>query len=135
ASDLARRGRSHENAFGLGVSHCQFGEINIGLRCRPVLPVNSARTCRPMLEWRSKLLEQRGKFGEFVVTGAEGRRAWTFVTSQPAHHVYGVIRAALFAVVDDVEAAFDLFIRDITNCLAYRGLQFSAVPARVFLLG
>src|SRR5262249_36007174 len=100
-----------------------------------VLPVDRTRTRRPMLEWRSKLLEQRGKLGEFVVTGAEGRRARTVVTSQPAHHVHSVVRAALFTVVDDVEAAFDLFLRDIRNCRADRGLQLGSVCARMFLLG
>ena len=58
----------------------------------------------------------------------------TFVTGEPAHHVHGVIGAALFAVIDDIDAAFDLLAHDLRDRLAHRGLQFGAAQARVFAL-
>ena len=43
--------------------------------------------------------------------------------------MHGVVGAALFAVIDDVEAAFDLFANDLRDGLSHRGLQFGAARA------
>ena len=49
--------------------------------------------------------------------------------------MHGVVGAALFAVIDDVEAALDLLADDIADGFAYGGLQFGAAGARLLLLG
>ena len=49
--------------------------------------------------------------------------------------MHGVIGAALFAVVDDIDAAFDLFLDHMRDRLAHRGGEFLFARAGIFLLG
>jgi hypothetical protein len=46
----------------------------------------------------------------------------------------GVIGAALLAVIDDVETAFDLLLHDMPHRFAHRGGEFGALRARIFVL-
>ncbi len=88
-----------------------------------------------MLERRGELLEQQRQLGKFLVAGAHRRRALALVAGQPVEHVHGVVGAALLAVIDDIEAAFDLLADDIADGFAHGGLQFGAACAGLLLLG
>ncbi len=135
ARDLPGRWRGHENVLGLGALGRCFGDIDIRLRGGPILPVHRAIAGRAVLERRGEVLEDFRKFGEFRLAGAHRRRALTFVTGQPLEHMHGIIGAALFAVIDDVDAAFDLLAHHLCHGLAHRGLQFGAPRAGLLLFG
>ena len=49
--------------------------------------------------------------------------------------MHRVVGAALLAVIDDVEAAFDLLPHDISHRLGDGGAQFGAARARVLVFG
>ena len=68
-----------------------------------------------MLERRGEVLEDLGQLGEFRLAGAHRRRALAFEAGQPLEHVHGVVGAALLAVIDDVDAAFDLLAHDVAT--------------------
>ena len=74
-----------------------------------------------MLERRGELLEQQRELGKLLVAGAERRCALAFEAGQPVEHMHGVVGAALLAVIDDVEAAFDLLLHHIRHRLAHGG--------------
>ena len=79
--------------------------------------------------------QQLRQFRKFRIAGTQGCCAFAFEAGEPVEHMHGIIGAALFAVIDDVDAAFDLLLRDMvyrfTHCggklrLARAGLlQFS----------
>ena len=110
-------------------------DVDIRLRGGPILPVDRAVAGRAVLERRGEMLEDFRKLGEFRLAGAHRRRALAFVAGQPLEHMHGVIGAALFAVIDDVDAAFDLLAHDLRHGLAHRGLQFGAPRAGLLLFG
>ena len=88
-----------------------------------------------MLERRGEVLEDFRQFGKFRLTGAHRRRTLALVAGQPLEHVHGIVGAALLAVIDDVEAAFDLLAHDAGDCVAHRGLQFGLACAGFLFLG
>jgi hypothetical protein len=47
----------------------------------------------------------------------------------------GVVSASLFAVIDDIEAAFHLLCHDLGDRLAHRRLQFVAARTGMLFLG
>ena len=49
--------------------------------------------------------------------------------------MHGVVGAALFAVIDDVDTAFDLLAGDVLDGFAHRRIQLGLVPAVLLLLG
>ncbi len=119
----------------LAPASAALASVDVGLRRRPILPADRAVAGRAVLERRGEVLEDLGELGKFRLAGAERRRALAFVAGQPLEHVHGVIGAALFAVIDDVEAAFDLAAHDAGDRLAHRRLQFGAARTRLLLLG
>ncbi len=63
-----------------------------------------------------------------------GGRALALEAGQAIEHMHGVIGAALFAVIDDVEAAFDLLLHDVGDGLAHRGVERGLVLAWLLAL-
>ena len=113
-------------ALAVSMSACAAGQV---------LPVDRAGAGRTVLERRGELLEQQRQLGKFLVAGAHRRRALALVAGQAVEHVHGVVGAALLAVIDDVEAAFDLFADDDSRRLRARRLEFGAARARLLLFG
>ena len=83
----------------------------------------------------AKGLSSCGELGKFVVAGAERRRALAVKAGEPAQHVHGVVGTALFAVIDDIDAAFDLLAHHAGDRVAHGGLEFGAARAGVLVLG
>ena len=139
ARDLPGRGRGHEELFRqiirLGATGRGLRGVDVGLRRRPVLPVDRAGAGRAVLERRGELLEQLRKLGKFLVAGAHGRRALALVAGQPVEHVHGVVGAALLAVIDDVETAFNLLAHHRGHGFAHGRLQLGAARARLLPFG
>ena len=79
--------------------------------------------------------EQLRQFREFRIAGAERRRALAGKSGEPVEHVHGIVGAALFAVIDDVDAAFDLLLHHMRDRLADRGIEFGLARARILLFG
>ena len=63
ARDLPGRGRGHETVFRFGAGERGLGGVDVGLRRRPVLPVDGAGAGGAMLERRGELLEQQRQLG------------------------------------------------------------------------
>ena len=124
ARDLPGRGRGHEDVLALGAGDRLLGDVDIGLRRRPVLPADRAVAGRAVLERRGEVLEDLGELGEFRFAGAHRRRAFALVAGQTLEHMHGVVGAALLAVIDDVDAAFDLLLHD--ELTASRTAAFSS---------
>ena len=135
ARDLARGGRGHEDVLGLCALQRRFRKIDVGLRCRPVLPRDRAVAGGAVLERRCEVLENFRKLRKFRLAGAHRRRALAFVAGQPLEHVHCVVGAALLAVIDDIEPTFDLLAHDAGNSLAHGGLQLGTVRTGSFLFG
>ena len=135
ARDLARGGRGHEDVLGLRTLQRRFRKIDVGLRCRPVLPRDRPVAGGAVLERRGEVLENFRKLGKLRLAGTHRRRAFAFVARQPLEHVHGVVGAALLAIIDDVEPAFDLPAHDAGNGLTHGCLQLGTVRAGVFLFG
>ena len=49
--------------------------------------------------------------------------------------MHGIIGAALFAVIDDVDAAFDLLLHDMRDRFAHRGGKLGLARAGILLFG
>jgi len=79
--------------------------------------------------------EQLRQLGKVGVAGAHRRRALALVAIEPVEHVHGVIGAALLAVIDDVDAAFDLLLHNMRHRFAHHGREFGFALAGCFLLG
>ena len=79
--------------------------------------------------------EQLREFGKFRIAGAERRRALAVKSGEPVEHVHGIVGAALFAVVDDVDAAFDLLLHHMRDRLADRGVELGLARAAILLFG
>jgi hypothetical protein len=54
--------------------------------------------------------EQLRELREFRIAGAERRRALAGKAGEPVEDVHGIVGAALFAVIYNVDAAFDLLL-------------------------
>ena len=89
-----------------------------------------------MLERRGEIFKRARELGKFRLAGAHRWRTLALVAGEPVDDVHGVVGAALLAVIDDVEAAFDLFAaRRAGDGLAHGGLQFGAAHARLLFFG
>ena len=88
-----------------------------------------------MLKWRGELFEQQRELREFLVASAHRWCARTVIAGEPPHHMHCVVGTALFPVVDDIDAALDLFVYNVRDCVAHGALQFCTVRARVLLFG
>ena len=135
ARDLAGRRRGHEQFDGVRAAHRALGQVDVGLRGGPIPPAHRAGAGRSVLERRGELPEQLREFREFRIAGAERRRALAFKSREPVEHVHGIVGAALFAVVDDVDAAFDLLLHHMRDRLADRSGKLGLARAAIVLLG
>ncbi len=88
-----------------------------------------------MLERRGEMREQLRQLGKLGVASAHRGRAFALVAGEPVQYVYGVIGAALFAVIDDVDAAFDLLPHNMGHRIAHCGGELGLALAGGFLLG
>jgi hypothetical protein len=68
------------------------------------------------------MLEQLRKFRKFRIASTERRRALARKSGEPVEHVHGIVGATLFTVIDDVDAAFDLFLNHMRDRLADGGV-------------
>ncbi|HEV2099803.1 MAG TPA: hypothetical protein VGR45_12875, partial [Stellaceae bacterium] len=79
--------------------------------------------------------EQLGEFGKFWIASAEGRRALAVKSGEPVEYVHGIVGAALFAVVDDIDAAFDLLLHHMCDRVADRGVELGLARATILPFG
>ena len=70
--------------------------------------------------------EDSGKTAAMRLVGESG---------EPIEHMHRVIGAALLAVIDDIDAAFDLPAHHMRDCLAHGGVQLALMRAWFRLLG
>ena len=88
-------------------------------------PEHAGRCCSGEANW----LEQRGELGKLRLAGAARRRVRTFEAGETILDVDGVVGPALFTVVDDVDAGFDLLAHHIGDGAFHRRLQRRAARA------
>ena len=88
-----------------------------------------------MLERRGEMREQLRQLGEFRIAGAERRRALALEPGEPVEHMHRIVGAALLAVIDDVDAAFDLLGDHMRDRLAHRGVELGLARAAILLFG
>src|SRR5690242_8980630 len=79
--------------------------------------------------------EQLGEFGKFRIAGAKGRRALAVKSAEPIKYVHGIVGAALFAVVDDIDTAFDLLLHHMRDRIGHRGAEFGLARATILPFG
>ena len=81
------------------------------------------------------MCEQPRQFREFWITGAERRCALSGKAGEPVEHMHGIVGAALLAVIDYVDAAFDLLLHHVRDRLADCGVKLGLACAGIVLLG
>jgi len=132
--DLSRRRRREEDVRRFGAGGRRFRQRDVGLERRKVLPLDRARAGRPMLEKRGEIGEHRRELGEVGLAGAERRGTRAIEAGEAVLDVGGIIAAALFAVIDDVEPAGDLLGNDVGDRAPNRRLEFGRFGSGIVLL-
>ena len=127
ARDLAGRGRGHEEFFRLGCPSSPLSPASMSA-CAAGQSVQSTGPVQAGRYWNGEAngLSSSDKFGEFRSPVPSGGVLSPSKAGQAVEHMHGVVGAALFAVVDDVDAAFDLLAHHIGDRFAHGGLERGA---------